>query len=57
MTTTIPKVYFCTEVATEIRRTEAAVRWLWSTKALRSRLVGGRRVSTAEDIADFLTGV
>lgn len=50
---TIPEFYFCSEVATKLRRTEAAVRWLWSTGALKSRVVGGRRVSTAADLADF----
>ncbi|RCL84739.1 MAG: DNA-binding protein [Microbacterium sp.] len=43
-------------MATELRRTEAAVRWLWSTGALKSRIVGGRRVSTAEDLAEFFAG-
>jgi hypothetical protein len=52
----LPKFYFCPEVATELRRTEAAVRWLWSTGALKSRIVGGRRVSTAEDLAEFFAG-
>lgn len=52
-TSTIPEFYFCPEVATKLRRTEAAVRWLWSTKQLKSRIVGGRRVSTAQDLADF----
>lgn len=50
---TIPQFYFCGEVATQLRRTEAAVRWLWSTGALKSRVVGGRRVSTAEDLEAF----
>ncbi len=49
----IPRFYFCHEVATELRRTEAAIRWLWSTGALKSRVVGGRRVSTADDLAAF----
>ena len=50
---TIPKFYFCAEVAAELRRTEAAVRWPWSTNQLKSRIVGGRRVSTEQDLADF----
>ncbi|MFL1999469.1 DNA-binding protein [Microbacterium sp. A1-JK] len=49
----IPRFYFCHEVAAELRRTEAAVRWLWQSGALKSRVVGGRRVSTAEDLAAF----
>lgn len=59
MNTTIsetPEFYFCAEVATKIRRTEAAVRWLWHTGALKSRVVGGRRISSAEDVATFLGG-
>lgn len=54
--TAIPEFFFCQEVATKLRRSEAAVRWLWNTGALRSRLIGGRRVSTAEDIAAFFAG-
>lgn len=50
---TIPEFYFCAEVANKLRRTEASVRWLWQTGALKSRVVGGRRVSTAQDLADF----
>jgi hypothetical protein len=49
----VPQFYFCHEVAAELRRTEAAIRWLWSTGALNSRVIGGRRVSTAEDLAAF----
>lgn len=52
----IPRFYFCNELATELRRTEGAIRWLWSTGALKSRVVGGRRVSTAEDVAAFFAG-
>lgn len=52
----IPEFYFCSEVAGKIRRTEAAVRWLWHTGALKSRVVGGRRISSAEDVASFLEG-
>lgn len=52
-TTTLPEFFFCAEVARKVRRTEAAVRWLWQTGALKSRVVGGRRVSTAQDLADF----
>lgn len=49
----VQKFFYCQEVANEIRRTEAAVRWLWSTGALGSRVVGGRRVSTAADLEAF----
>lgn len=55
-TVVIPEIFFCAEVAAKIRRTEAAVRWLWHTGALKSRVVGGRRISSAEDIASFLEG-
>ncbi|MEV7827321.1 hypothetical protein [Microbacterium enclense] len=55
-TVIIPEIFFCPEVAVKIRRTEAAVRWLWHTGALKSRVVGGRRISSAEDIACFLEG-
>ncbi|MGN7188835.1 hypothetical protein [Microbacterium enclense] len=50
---TLPEFYYCSEVATKLRRTEAAIRWAWSTGALKSRVVGGRRVSTAEDITAY----
>ena len=56
MTATIPEVFFCSEVAAMIRRTEASVRWLWHTGALKSRVIGGRRVSSAEDVTSFLEG-
>lgn len=55
-TATIPEFYFCPEVAAKLRRTEASIRWLWSTGALGSRVIGGRRVSTDADLAAFFDG-
>lgn len=52
-TQALPTFYYCSEVAAKLRRTEPAVRWLWSTGALASRLVGGRRVSTEGDLEAF----
>lgn len=52
-----PKFYFIPEVATELRRSEAAVRWQLHTGALKSTKVGGRRVVTRAQLDEFMTGV
>lgn len=48
-----PRFYFVEEVATEIRRSVAATRWLIQTGALKSSKVGGRRVVTPAQLAEF----
>nr|WP_295855041.1 helix-turn-helix domain-containing protein [uncultured Microbacterium sp.] len=48
-----PRFYFIDEVARELRRSEAAVRWLLHTRALKSSKIGGRRVVTAEQLDEF----
>lgn len=47
------RFYFIAEVASEIRRSEQAVRWLIHTGALKSSKLGGRRVVTAEQLEEF----
>lgn len=55
MTTTAsaPRFYFVEEVAAEIRRSVPATRWLIQTGALKSSKVGGRRVVTPSQLAEF----
>lgn len=48
-----PRFYYVHEIATELRRSEAAVRWLMHTGALKSTKVGGRRVVLAEHLEEF----
>lgn len=54
---TIPIVsrrfYLVPEVATELRRSEAAVRWLIQTGALKSSKLAGRRVVTQKQLDEF----
>lgn len=49
-----PRFYFVPEVATELRRTEASVRWLIATKQLKVGKVGGRIVVRPEDLDAFI---
>lgn len=48
-----PTFYFVPEVAKELRRSEAAVRWLIQTGALKSSRLAGRRVVTQAQLDDF----
>ena len=50
---TARKFYFIPEVAAEIRRTEAATRWLIHTGAIKSSKLAGRRVVTQEQLDEF----
>ncbi|MEV8370146.1 helix-turn-helix domain-containing protein [Microbacterium sp. NPDC064584] len=50
---TRPRFYFISEVATEMRRSEAAVRWLIHSGALKSSKLAGRRIVTAEQLEEF----
>lgn len=49
----VPKFYFVPEVATEMRRSEAAVRWLIQTGQLKSSKLAGRRVVTQAQLDEF----
>lgn len=49
-----PRFYFVAEVATILRRSENAVRWLIATKQLKTGKVGGRVVIKPEDLDAFI---
>lgn len=49
-----PRFYFVSEVATELRRSEAAVRWLLHTGQLKSGKLGGRTVVSAAELNRFI---
>lgn len=51
-----PEFYFIPEVATKLRRSEAAIRWQLHTGALRSTKFGGRRVVTQAQLEEFMAG-
>lgn len=53
-TTPPPRFYFVKEVAAELRRTEASVRWLLHTGQLKAGKVGGRTVIKPEEIERFI---
>ncbi|MEO2134098.1 helix-turn-helix domain-containing protein [Microbacterium sp.] len=42
------------EVATELRRSEASVRWLIATKQLKAGKIAGRVVVKRDDLAAFI---
>lgn len=48
-----PRFYFVPEVAAELRRSEASVRWLIHTGQLRSSRLAGRRIVTQEQLDEF----
>lgn len=50
-----PKFYFINEVASELRRSEAATRWLIQTGQLKSSKLAGRRVVTQAQLDEFFT--
>ena len=53
MTTTqtaSPRFYFVSEVATELRRSEAAIRWMIHTGQIKTGKIGGRVVVSAAEI-------
>ncbi|WP_402843724.1 helix-turn-helix domain-containing protein [Microbacterium sp. GXS0129] len=52
-TTPRHRFYFVDEVATELRRSEAAVRWLMQTGKLASSKLGGRRVVSQQQLDEF----
>lgn len=47
---TRPRFYFVSEVATELRRSEAAVRWLIHTGQIKTGKIGGRVVVATEEV-------
>jgi hypothetical protein len=53
-TTERPRFYFVNEVAKELRRSEAAVRYLIATNQLKAGKVGGRKVVRPEDLDAFI---
>lgn len=49
-----PRFYYVKEVATELRRTEASVRWLIHTGEIKTGKIGGRTVIAAEEVDRIL---
>ena len=49
-----PRFYFVDEVAAELRRSEASVRWLIATKRIKTGKIGGRVVVKPEDLDAFI---
>lgn len=45
-----PRFLFVSEVATELRRSEASIRWLIHTGAIKTGKIGGRTVIAASEI-------
>lgn len=45
-----PRFYFVSEVATELRRSEAAVRWLIHTGVIKTGKLGGRVVVSSAEV-------
>lgn len=51
---TTPRFYFVREAAAELRRSEAATRWLIHTGQLKTGKIGGRVVVKPEDLDAFI---
>ncbi len=49
-----PRFYFVSEIASELRRSEASIRWLIHTGALKTGKLGGRVVVAAEELDRFI---
>lgn len=49
-----PRFLFVKEVAEELRRTEASVRWLIHTGQLKTGKIGGRTVVLPEEVDRFI---
>ena len=49
-----PRFYYVKEVATELRRTEASVRWLIHTGQIKTGKIGGRTIVAAEEVDRIL---
>ncbi|MEV8272690.1 helix-turn-helix domain-containing protein [Microbacterium sp. NPDC077184] len=50
-----PRFYFVAEVASELRRSEASVRWLIHTGRLKTGKLGGRVVVAADELDRFIS--
>lgn len=55
-TTTRPRFYFVDEVATELRRSMASVRWLIHTGAIKTGKIGGRVVISPAELDRIIDG-
>lgn len=51
-----PRFYFVNEVATELRRSEASVRWMIHTGAIKTGKIAGRVVVEAAEIDRIIDG-
>ncbi|MFC5337534.1 helix-turn-helix domain-containing protein [Leucobacter denitrificans] len=49
-----PRFYFVKEVAAELRRSEAATRWLIHTGQIKTGKLGGRTVVSAAELDRFI---
>lgn len=49
-----PRFFYVGEVAEELRRTEASVRWLIHTGQLKTGKIGGRVVVKADELERFI---
>lgn len=49
-----PRFYYVKEVATELRRTEASVRWLIHTGQIKTGKIGGRTIVAADEVDRIL---
>ncbi|MGZ0710549.1 helix-turn-helix domain-containing protein (plasmid) [Coraliomargarita sp. W4R53] len=49
-----PRFYFVDEVAQELRRSTASVRWMIHTKQINTGKIGGRTVISAREIDRIL---
>ena len=49
-----PRFFFVKEVATELRRSEAAVRWLIHTGRIKTGKLGGRTVVSSAELNRFI---
>lgn len=49
-----PRYYYVNEVASELRRSEASIRWLIHTGQLKTGKIGGRVVISAEVLERFI---
>ena len=50
-----PRFYYVKEVAIELRRTEASVRWLIHTGQIKTGKIGGRTIVAADEVDRILT--
>lgn len=53
--TAVKRFYFVNEVATELRRSEASVRWMIHTGQIKTGKIGGRVVISASEIERLIS--